>query len=1070
MTTEAREERSGAPQQSGPDPLIGKEIDGCAIVKKIGQGGMGIVFLAEHTKLRQQYVVKILNPALTAAEDTVQRFFREAQSVARLNHPCIVGIQNVGQEGEYYYIRMEFVDGDTVENIVKEQKKLDWRLATKIVLETSEALSHAHKRGTIHRDIKPENIMLAKSGEVKVMDFGLAKQVQSATKVSMTGQIVGTPFFMSPEQAGGKTVDARSDIYSLGVSYYYMLTGVKPFNGKNLQEIFLKHFFYTPESPKIYTPDLPENVCEIIRRCLKKKKKERYQSAAQLGRDLQAILEGRELSAPETTDGDATSPSASNPDFQPSGSDPARTARGFASTSSDPAIPVGDTVSRDLAAARAEIGAGEPGTVVGAPRGNGGSATVIAKAIEAQNAPAAEDMPAAPVSKRAGQRVSLGQIAGASLVFGQRPAGENSTATAPELEAPVEESLDQKPELPKKLSTKVEKKPPVVGQRTKTVVMGAALLGLLVAYEVVGLVRFGSLEARYAELQNVQPGIDDPAGWASLHDRYDELGKSFEGFASIFRFTPRAELASAHVEHCAEQAKNAEAQNLSAANISAERAKNESHRKDVLANKAKYEKQLVDLLAHVNELVAQKKYSEAANEAYNKGYFLAKDVGRVKDVTIPVEITCDQPAQIVNGINNEPLGKLEPGTPYLLLAPVTQNNKDFTIELRMPKFKTWVYKKPITDHFVPLKVNLEREVKHRWSVGKTDDLRVGKFVNVHEPLRVVAPMVLDTQEPLTLDVVCHDGTLRSIELRSFRPRWTKQQVIGDYGDRLPPPEVNSGQAIVTANPDGIVRAHDVPTGNVVCQATVDSPVIAAPRIDPDNKYVVVGTLAGDVVCLEISNVMNGVATERWRVHTEAPIATQPLIQGNKVIVGSLDDQLRVIDAQTGKVLSTFDAREAICASQMLTTWSFIGTREGRVHALTIDAANKVKVAFSTSPAGAPIVSIVSSPGKGVFYATKNDLRSFDPANSGSRIFEPWTPIEDGIPREISGIALMNDAVAVVTLDGYVYSVDPRTGATRWRLALNSTVRVPPLFDGTDLYVATDGPDPDKVGIVQIAGD
>jgi serine/threonine protein kinase/outer membrane protein assembly factor BamB len=1034
---------------------------------------MGIVYLAEHTKLRQQYVVKILNPALTAAEDTVQRFFREAQSVARLNHPCIVGIQNVGQEGEYYYIRMEFVDGDTVENIVKEQKKLDWHLATKIVFETSEALSHAHKRGTIHRDIKPENIMLARTGEVKVMDFGLAKQVQSATKVSMTGQIVGTPFFMSPEQAGGKTVDARSDIYSLGVSYYYMLTGVKPFNGKNLQEIFLKHFFYTPESPKIYTPDLPENVCEVIRRCLKKKKKERYQSAAQLGRDLQAILSGGELSAAEGVDTESASASASTPDFQPSGGDGGRTSRAFASTSSDPAIPlnVGDTVSRDLAAAQAEIGAGDPGTVVSTPRGNGGSATVIAKAIEAHNAPPSEDVPAAPVSKRAGQRVSLGKVSGASLVFGQRP--DNSTATAPEPEAAqVEAPVEAKPEPPKKLSTKLDKKPVVVTQKkTKTVVLLGVVLGLLVAYEVVGLIRFGSLEARYAELQNTQPGIEDADGWGSLHQRYDELGKSFQGFATMFRFTPRAELANAHVEHCAEQAKNADAQQHAAATLSAETKKAEIHRRDVALHREEYNKKLTEILAHVKQLIREKKYSEAASEAYNQGYFLAKDVDRANEVTIPVEITCDQPAQIVNGINNEPKGKLEAGTPYLLLAPVTQNNKDFTIELRMPRFKTWVYKKPITDHFVQLKVALDREVKHNWKLGKTDDLRVGRFVNIHEPLRVVAPMVLDTQEPLTLDVVCHDGTLRSLELRSFRPRWTRQQLIGDYGDRLPPPEVNSGQAIVTANPDGIVRAHDVPTGNVVCQANVGSPVSAPARIDPDNKYVVVGTLAGDVVCLEISNVTNGIATERWRVHTEAPIATQPLIQGNKVLAGSLDDRLRVIDAQTGKVLSVFDAREAICASQMLTTTSFIGTREGRVHALTVDAANHVKLAFpSTAPTGAPILSIIASPGKGVFYATKNDLRSIDPNNSGSRIFETWAPSQDGIPLEIAGIALMNDAIAVVTSNGSVFSVDPRTGVTRWKLSLGATVKVPPLFDGTDLYVATDGPEQEKVEVVQIAGD
>src|SRR4051812_20991895 len=335
------------------DSLIGKEVDGCRIVKKIGQGGMGIVYLAEHTKLKQQYVVKILNPALVAAEDTVQRFFREAQSVARLNHPSIVGIQNVGQEGDYYYIRMEYVDGDTVENIVKEQKKLDWKLASKVVLDTAEALSHAHKKGIIHRDIKPENIMFTTAGVVKVMDFGLAKQVQAATKVSVTGQIVGTPFFMSPEQAGGKTTDARSDIYSLGVTFYYLITGVKPFNGKNLQEIFLKHFFYTPESPKIHTPDLPEPVCEIIRRCLKKKKKERYQSAAELAHDLKIAL-GQETGTIGAGAGADAAAFKDDEDASGSVPKPPTNGGGITSTGSDPSGAVGPN-TREIAAARAEL-------------------------------------------------------------------------------------------------------------------------------------------------------------------------------------------------------------------------------------------------------------------------------------------------------------------------------------------------------------------------------------------------------------------------------------------------------------------------------------------------------------------------------------------------------------------------------------------------------------------------------------------------------------------------------------------------------------------------------------------
>ncbi|HBP20420.1 MAG TPA: hypothetical protein DEA08_21840, partial [Planctomycetes bacterium] len=273
------------------DAIIGKTIDCCVVKRKLGQGGMGVVYLAEHETLKQEFVLKILNPALTGAEDTVDRFFREAQACAQLNHSGIVAIQNVGQEGDLYFIRMEYVEGDTLEDQIKRENQLDWRVATQMVIEVAEALSHAHQKGMIHRDIKPENIMCLPDGSVKVMDFGLAKHVHSSAKVSVTGQIVGTPFFMSPEQAGGKPTDARSDIYSLGVTLYYLVTGVKPFNGKNLQEIFLKHFFYAPESPKIYNEALPESLCEVVKRCLKKKKKERYQSAKALARDLQGVLD-----------------------------------------------------------------------------------------------------------------------------------------------------------------------------------------------------------------------------------------------------------------------------------------------------------------------------------------------------------------------------------------------------------------------------------------------------------------------------------------------------------------------------------------------------------------------------------------------------------------------------------------------------------------------------------------------------------------------------------------------------------------------------------------------------------
>jgi serine/threonine-protein kinase len=189
-------------------------------------------------------------------------------------------------------MRMELIVGETLERIVARERKVDWRLATSLALQVAEALGHVHAKGIVHRDVEPRNIMFANTGITKLVGFGLAKMAQAATKVSISGQIVGTPLFMSPEQAGGKPTDARSDIYSLGVTYYYLLTGIRPFAGKNIQEVFLKHFFYTPESPTSLAPEVPEQVSAIVGRCLKKKKGERYQSAGELADELRRALPG----------------------------------------------------------------------------------------------------------------------------------------------------------------------------------------------------------------------------------------------------------------------------------------------------------------------------------------------------------------------------------------------------------------------------------------------------------------------------------------------------------------------------------------------------------------------------------------------------------------------------------------------------------------------------------------------------------------------------------------------------------------------------------------------------------
>ncbi|HZU97227.1 MAG TPA: protein kinase, partial [Planctomycetota bacterium] len=1069
MSTEPNAGGGGAPTAIA-DALIGKEIDGCTIVKKIGQGGMGIVYLAEHSKLRQQYVVKILNPALTAAEDTVQRFFREAQSVARLNHHGIVGIQNVGQEGDYYYIRMEYVDGDTVENIIKKEHKLDWHLATKIVMDTAEALSHAHKKGVVHRDIKPENIMLTQQGEVKVMDFGLAKQVQAATKVSVTGQIVGTPFFMSPEQAGGKTVDARSDIYSLGVSYYYMLTGVKPFNGKNLQEIFLKHFFYQPESPKIHTPDVPENVCEVIRRCLKKKKKERYQSAAQLMKDLSAVLEGGELSAPEAADttSETMTPSASAPDMK------GDAAGGFAATSSDPAVPAmgGDTVSREVAAARAEIGgAGDPGTIVadgaGAKEKENGSVTVVARA-GAQTT----DEKAAPLTKREG-RVQLAEVAGASLVFGKKPEpppvksptaapGDQAAAVAPK-KSPSSSSTPDLAAIEAVTGSKkaagtetVEKKPPVVKKGPPKAVIGV-VLGVLAlgagVYEGLGMVKFGGLAADYDQVQSLSQniGVTDTEKWAQQKSAYEALVGRLESFQSTFSLTPRAPSAEALLAKCREGVDNAEKARATAEQLIKE-AKERGENAEALAKRRAEQAAKVNALkAEIEALLRDRKYDEAGKKSA-EAWELARDLKRQGEFKVPVELSCDLPGvkYYDAGANQElPVLPGAHGQTVVVLAPI--NEATFKLEARRPKFTTWRADQAFNG-YTRLAATLDRVISHRLDLGKTKPFWRFYKQPVDEPVYAVGEMAIDPQNPPTLDIVSQDGMLRSFELKTGRPRWEPQK-IGDYGDPTPGPDVLPGKAVATVSADGWIRAYDVGSGGRVAEAHLGSPVVAGCRVDSQPSYVIAGTLLGDIVCVELG----AAKPERWRIRAEGPIATRPLILGDRVFVGSRDDRLRAIDPTNGSVIASYDAREAISAGPIARgNTLLVGTFEGRIHAVNVSdfsANSTVHAVFTTAAAGHPILQVTLAGSKGIFYATTEDLRGID-ANGNNLFPAPFVPQDNGVGLEIAGICPMNDAVGVVTINGKVFSVDMKTGTQNWVLDLNSDqskppvmISVPPVFDG-----------------------
>jgi len=269
-------------------PLVGVVIDGCTLERAIGEGERSTVYLATHTESGERFAVKVLSASTAEDTDWVQRFFREAKALGQLDHPTIVSVKNVGQEGEHYFMRMEYVAGKTIHELVLEGGKLNWEPATTLVLDIADALGHCHESQLIHRGVEPGHVMLTGDQEVKLTGFSLVKQVDP--NVSITSQEVGSPHFMSPEQAGGKPVDARSDLYSLGCTFYYLLTGELPFPGKTAQEVFLKHFFHAPVPLERHTPDLPDGVHKVIRKCLRKKKAERYQSAASLTEDLRELL------------------------------------------------------------------------------------------------------------------------------------------------------------------------------------------------------------------------------------------------------------------------------------------------------------------------------------------------------------------------------------------------------------------------------------------------------------------------------------------------------------------------------------------------------------------------------------------------------------------------------------------------------------------------------------------------------------------------------------------------------------------------------------------------------------
>ncbi|HBP19432.1 MAG TPA: hypothetical protein DEA08_16790 [Planctomycetes bacterium] len=273
------------------DPLIGRELGNCRIEHKIGEGGMGAAYKATHLGLEREVVVKVLPAYYAGSDELRQRFLREARATAKLNHPHVVQVYDVGSQGSVHYYVMEFVDGQSLSELCHAEAPLPPALATRIVRECALGLAAAHESGIVHRDIKPGNILISTKGQAKVLDFGLAYDV-GKEGLSTSGQILGTPHYMSPEQAEGKA-DHRSDLYSLGITYFRLLTDKLPFEGDSTFNILKKHASDPPPSPREHVASLSDSVCRVIERLLEKDPERRFQTAAELAEILERVA--REL-------------------------------------------------------------------------------------------------------------------------------------------------------------------------------------------------------------------------------------------------------------------------------------------------------------------------------------------------------------------------------------------------------------------------------------------------------------------------------------------------------------------------------------------------------------------------------------------------------------------------------------------------------------------------------------------------------------------------------------------------------------------------------------------------------
>ena len=256
------------------------------IIEELGKGGMGRVYRVEDTKLKQEVALKLIKPEIAKDKKTIERFRNELKLAREIAHRNVCRMYDLNEEKGAHYITMEYVRGEDLRGLIRRIGQLPIGKSLSVAKQICEGLAEAHRLGVVHRDLKSNNIMIDKEGNVRIMDFGIARSLE-AKGITGAGVMIGTPEYMSPEQVEGKEVDQRSDIYSLGVILYEMVTGRVPFEGDTPFTIGVKHKSEIPKDPKELNTQIPEDLNRVILICLEKDKEERYQSAGELRSELE---------------------------------------------------------------------------------------------------------------------------------------------------------------------------------------------------------------------------------------------------------------------------------------------------------------------------------------------------------------------------------------------------------------------------------------------------------------------------------------------------------------------------------------------------------------------------------------------------------------------------------------------------------------------------------------------------------------------------------------------------------------------------------------------------------------